>query len=122
MRREIAVLFFSVILAAQQPANHSPRKVSPHMIAEGQLLWASVPQTFEGRRTVDFSYSPVLGLSDADFHQVTARDWGAMKSPAPDAVAILDVSADLTMQQLREAIALLSSKGEYRTVEIVVRR
>jgi hypothetical protein len=92
------------------------------MIAEGQLLWSSVPQTFGSRRTVDFSYSTVLGLSDADFHQITARDWGAMKSPAPDAVAILDVSSNLTIQQLREAIDLLSSKGEYRTVEIIVRR
>jgi len=92
------------------------------MSEEGQLLWGSVPRTFEGRRVVDFSYSPVLGLSDADFHQVTARNWDAMKSPAPDSVARLDVPPDLTMQQLQEAITLLRSKGGYRTIEIVVRR
>jgi hypothetical protein len=123
MRHETAILFlFSVILAGQQLPNLSKRKVSANMSEEGQLLWASAPQTFAGRPVVDFSYSPVLGLSDADFHQITTRNWDAMKSSAPDAVARLDVPPDLTVQQLQQAIGLLSSKGEYRTIEILVRR
>jgi hypothetical protein len=92
------------------------------MSSKGQLLWNATPQNFDGKPEVEFSYSPGLGLADADFHPVAARDWHAMKSPSPDAVATLEVPADLTLAQLQPALELISSKGSYRTIEIVVRR
>jgi hypothetical protein len=64
----------------------------------------------------------VLGLSDLDFHQVTERGWQNMKSPTPDALAIVRVAPDLTIAQLESAIALISAKGGYKEVRIVVER
>ena len=91
------------------------------MSEQGQLVWAAAPQKFEKRPTVEFSYSPVLGFSDIDFHPVTTKDWSAMKAPAPDAVGILNVAPELTMRQLQDAVAQLRTRGGYTTVEIVVR-
>ena len=91
------------------------------MNEEGQLLWTAVPQKFGTRHVVSFSYSPVLGLSDIDFHQITAKDWRVMKSPAADAVARLVVPPELSISALHDAIALLHTKGGYATVQVLIK-
>lgn len=91
------------------------------MSQEGQLIWNAAGVDFGNRQRVDFMYTPGNGLSDIDFHPITAREWKAMKSPTADAIAYLQVSKETTVSQLEEVIRQIQEKGGYKTVGITVR-
>ena len=113
---------FSVILVGQTPAARTKAESVKPMNQETQLIWSAAGDTFENRRPVYFMYSPGHGLTDIDFHSITARDWNAMKSPTEDAVARLQVTKETTVPQVQEVIRQIAEKGGYRTVVITVSR
>jgi hypothetical protein len=87
-----------------------------------QILWFSAGKDCKSRRVVDFVYSSKLGLSDIDFHIVTAQGWKAMKCPSPDAVARVEVQPQTTVAELEEVVRTIKTKGGYETIEIVARK
>jgi hypothetical protein len=116
----VAVLV-SAMLAGQQPtaARTKGKSVKP-MSQEVQLIWNAAGDNFENRQQVYFMYSPGHGLSDIDFHAITDRNWNAMKSPAPNAVARLQVTKETTVPQADEVVHRIAEKGGYRTVVVTV--
>lgn len=106
----------STMLALQPTIAQSSGKSMENMNQELRLTWNASGEGLENRRVVDFMYSPGHGLTDIDFHSITARDWPTMKSPTPDAVARLQVSKETTVVQLQEVIAQIAEKGGYKTV------
>ena len=88
------------------------------MNTSGQLLWFATPFDFGKRTQVRFSFGPGTGLTDADFHPVTDRNWPAMTSPAPDAIAVVEVPSSATMAQVDAAIQTIAAKGRYRFIEV----
>src|SRR5260370_1076253 len=114
-------LVFSAMLAAQPPAAGATGKSVKPMSQEVQLIWNADGVDFGNRQQVYFMYNPGRGLTDIDFHPITARDWRAMKSPTADAVARLQVVKETTAAQLQEVILHIAEKGGYKTVVITVR-
>jgi hypothetical protein len=108
------------ILAGQPTAARTKGKSVKPMNQEVQLIWNSAGENFENRQQVYFMYSPGHGLSDIDFHPITDREWKAMKSPTPDAVARLQVTKATTVPQVDEVIHRIAEKGGYRTVVVTV--
>lgn len=92
------------------------------MTQSGQLLWLSTPGDYANRLQVRFSFDPGTGLTDVDFHAITDRNWAAMVSPSPDAVAVLEAPAGATLAQLHAALKTLAVKGQYRFVEVLMRQ
>ncbi len=90
------------------------------MNQELQLIWNAATEAFENRQQIEFAYSPGHGLTDGDFHSITAREWKAMKSPAADAVARLQVAKETTVPQLEDVIRQIAEKGGYKTVVATV--
>lgn len=91
------------------------------MSQEVQLIWNAAGEDFGNRQQVYFMYNPGRGLTDIDFHPITARQWPAMKSRTPDAIARLQVIKETTAAQLQEVILQIAEKGGYKTVVISVR-
>jgi hypothetical protein len=110
---------FSAIHAGQTLVARTKGKSVP-MHQEVQLIWNADGDNFEHRRQVYFIYSPGHGLTDIDFHSITAREWNAMKSPTEDAVARLQVAKETTVPQVAEVIRQIAEKGGYKTVVITV--
>lgn len=90
------------------------------MNQEVNLVWTATGENFEHRPQVDFMYSPGHGLTDIDFHSITAREWPAMKSPAPNAIARLQVVKETTIVQVEEVVRQVAEKGGYKTVVVSV--
>jgi hypothetical protein len=109
---------FSAMLAGQTTTARAKGKSVKPMNQEVQLIWSAAGDNFEHRRSVYFMYSPGHGLTDIDFHSITARDWNAMKSPTEDAIARLQVTNETTVPQVQEVIRQIAEKGGYRTVVI----
>lgn len=86
----------------------------------GHLSWMEAVPLLTGDR-VYFSFDPSVGLTDMDFHVITANGWKAMKSPGPDAVAEVEVAPQTTADQIRAVIDELSRRGGYTHIEIDVR-
>lgn len=91
------------------------------MTSSGQLMWLSAPVDLGARPVVYFSFGVGTGLTDLDFHPITDRGWKAMASPAPEAVAVLQVPADATLAQVGAAVQAVATKGGYRYVQVVTR-
>jgi hypothetical protein len=111
----VTILFTSCTLAGQHSLINQKGKL--RMSEQNRLTWsASAPANSDEQ--VYFSYKPGLGLMDIDFHPITERNWAAMRSPSPRSIAKLDVSRNITLDQLEKVLRALSEKGGYRTVEI----
>jgi predicted NodU family carbamoyl transferase len=108
------------MLAGQQTATRAKGKNVKTMNQEVQLIWNAVEDGFENRRQVEFMYSPGNGLTDIDFHPITALEWKAMKSPTADAIARLQVVKETTVPQLQEVIRQIAEKGGYKTIVTTV--
>ena len=108
-------------LSAQSLGRSKQKEVRKSMNAEGQLTWRLAPESFGERQVVHFGFAPGTGFTDLDFHPITDKNWKAMASPNPDAIAQLEVPNSVTMAQLNAALRTLAAKGGYKTVEIVVR-
>ena len=110
----------TALLHGQAPAAKTKGKDITAMSEEGQLVWHAGRDDFGYRQKVYFMYSPGHGLSDIDFHPVTAREWKAMKSPTPDAVAYLQVVKETAVPQLLEVVRHIAEQGGYKTIVINV--
>jgi hypothetical protein len=86
----------------------------------GQLVWIARPPSLKDRTIVYFTYSPSLGLSDVDFHQINDQNWAAMQSPSDDAIAQVEVPPQTSAAQLKQTIALIAKKGGYQWIAITV--
>src|SRR5882724_7496279 len=84
-------LVFSMMLASQKTATRTKGETIKHMNQPLELVWSAAGGDFEHRRRVYFGFSPGQGLTDIDFHSITAREWPAMKSPTADSIAMLQV-------------------------------
>jgi hypothetical protein len=91
------------------------------MTPNGQMMWLSTPVEFGQRPQVYFSFGVGTGLTDVDFHPITDRNWKAMASPTPDAIAVLQVPGEATMAQVNAAVQAVAAKGGYRYVQVVTR-
>ena len=111
------------ILLAQSAAKPAKKEVRKSMSqSQGQFVWVSTPENYAERPQVHFSFGPGTGLMDVDFHPVTDKNWKAMASPSPQAVALLEVPASVNMTQLGAAIKAITTKGGYRLIEVRVRQ
>jgi hypothetical protein len=119
-RRSLIAGALSVAAAAPMTAHPAPPSRSS-MSSNGQMMWFSAPVDLGARPVVYFSFGAGTGLTDIDFHPITERGWKAMASPAPDAVAVLQVPADATMAQVNAAVQAVATNGGYRYVQVVMR-
>ena len=103
------------LFAGKRAPQMGGEKIKP-MNHEIQLIWTATVADLEHRREIYFIFSPGHGLTDIDFHPITAREWPVMKSPTVDAVARLQVTKETTVAQLQEVIRQLADKGGYKTV------
>lgn len=85
---------------------------------QGDFYWDCEDDRSQRGQDVYFCLDPVLGLTDIDAHQITR--WENMRSPHAKAVALLRVPPQATMEEVRRALNILSSKGNYRTVKIII--
>ncbi len=85
-----------------------------------ELVWSVTGENLESRQQVHFGFSPGYGLTDIDFHRITASEWPAMKSPTADAVAILQVVAGTPISQVEEVVRQIAERGGYKTVVVTV--
>lgn len=108
-----------VVLAGQTTATREKGEGVNHM-NKIELVWNATGEKFEHRRQVDFMFSPVHGLTDIDFHSITAREWPAMKSPTADAVAMLQVVEGTPIGQVAELVRQIADKGGYQTVVVTI--
>ena len=91
------------------------------MTTNGQMMWLSTPVDFGDRPQLYFSFGVGTGLVDVDFHPITDRNWKAMASPSPNAVAVLQVPGQATMAQVNAAVMSLATNGGYRYVQVLTR-
>lgn len=82
------------------------------------ICWNANAESFENRHEVYFMFTPGNGLTDIDFHSITAREWPSMKSPSPDAVAQLQVAKETSMAEIEEVVRQIAEKGGYQTINI----
>ena len=108
------------MLPAQPTATRAKGKNDKIMSQEVQLTWNAAGDSFENRQHVEFLYRPGHGLTDVDFHSITAREWNAMKAPAADTVARLQVTKETTIRQVEEVIGQIAEKGGYKTIVVSV--
>lgn len=113
-------LLFSTALTNQKTSTGTKGEGIKHMNQSLELVWSATRENFEQRRQVDFGFSPVHGLTDIDFHSITAREWPAMKTPTPDAVAMLQVVEGTPISQVEEVVRQIAEKGGYKTVVVTV--
>ena len=118
--KAIAAAFVCIaMLNGQTPAARSKGR-NKAMGHEGQLVWGAAIDDFGHRQRVYFTYSPGHGLSDVDFHPITAGSWKQMKSPSGDAVSYLQVVKETTVSQLEEVIGHIAEQGGYKTIVVSV--
>jgi hypothetical protein len=106
---------------AQGPAEKLPRRKANVVAMQGALSWTAEAPAQLPDPEAYFVLYPVLGLSDADNHQITEAGWKNMKSSGGNGVARLIVTPDVKFQDLQKALGLMASKGGYKTVQIVAR-
>ena len=114
------VLVASTELGMQTAASRTKGESVNHMNQPIELVWNAAGENFEHRRRVNFMFSPVHGLTDIDFHSITAREWPAMKSPTLDAAAMLQVVEGTPILQVEGVVRQIAEKGGYRTVVVTV--
>ena len=120
LRLLAAAVIVSRMLVGQPTAARTKGENIKPMNQEMQLIWNATADNFQNRRQVYFTYTPGHGLTDIDFHSITAREWKAMKSPSADAVARLQVGKETTVVQVEEVIRQIEEKGGYKTVVVTV--
>ncbi len=111
---------FSVMLAGQTSATRTQAESAKPMNERVELVWSAAQEKFGGRQQVHFGFSPGYGLTDVDFHLITAREWPAMKSPTADAVAMLQVVEGTPIFQVEEIVRQIAERGGYKTVVVTV--
>ena len=120
LKQLAGVLVFSMMLASQTTTTQPIGEKVKNMNQRVELVWNATAENFGNRRRVDFMFSPAHGLTDIDFHSITAREWAAMKSPTEDAVAMLQVVEGTPISQVKEVVRQIAEKGGYKTVVVTV--
>jgi len=91
------------------------------MSKQGYLLWSTQQRDHEETEKYLFLFDPVTGLRDIDFHEITDTGWEHMKSPDSTTTAILQVAPNTTMADIQRALDVLTTKGGYNSVEVLIR-
>src|SRR5262245_48850566 len=115
-RLRTIILLVSVLLPRHDSSVSNRKSVTSMNDAQVQVVWSASAPAYDDRRTVYFMYDSVAGLTDIDFHPVLERDWTAMKSPSPDAVARLKLAPNSVVGKVAEVIRRISEKGGYKTI------
>ena len=87
--------------------------------AQGEILWSRTAPAQAPSEYV-FVLVPKLGLFDIDNHPITEAGWGHLQAPDSGVRAILIAPPQTTLDDLRHAIDLITTKGGFARIEISI--